>query len=73
MDGAPDRPSTPPRRRRAECLLSTGARSRPSATPSLTVAKRIEDDADLSLRLDGEWVAPWEVDESVKRIDRSQG
>lgn len=31
--------------------------------PELTVAKRIEEDADLSFRLDGEWVAPWEVDE----------
>lgn len=31
--------------------------------PELTVAKVIEDDADLSFRLDGTWVAPWEVDE----------
>jgi 3-hydroxyisobutyrate dehydrogenase-like beta-hydroxyacid dehydrogenase len=31
--------------------------------PELTVAKLIEEDADLSFRLDGDWVAPWEVDE----------
>lgn len=31
--------------------------------PELTVAKRIEEDADLSFRLPGEWAAPWEVDE----------
>jgi 3-hydroxyisobutyrate dehydrogenase-like beta-hydroxyacid dehydrogenase len=31
--------------------------------PELTVAKRIEEDAELSFRLDGDWVAPWEVDE----------
>jgi hypothetical protein len=32
-------------------------------TPELTVAKRIEEDANLSFRRDGDWVAPWEVDE----------
>jgi 3-hydroxyisobutyrate dehydrogenase-like beta-hydroxyacid dehydrogenase len=31
--------------------------------PELTVAKLIEEDAGLSFRLDGDWVAPWEVDE----------
>lgn len=31
--------------------------------PELTVAKVIEDDAQLSFRLDGDWVAPWEIDE----------
>lgn len=30
--------------------------------PELTVAKRIEEDANLSFRLEGDWVAPWEVD-----------
>jgi 3-hydroxyisobutyrate dehydrogenase len=33
--------------------------------PELTVAKRIEEDAGLSFRLAGDWVAPWEVDESA--------
>ena len=32
--------------------------------PELTVAKRIEDDAGLSFRLDGDWPAPWDVDET---------
>lgn len=29
--------------------------------PELSVARRIEDDADLSLRLDGDWVPHWEA------------
>ncbi len=29
----------------------------------LLVAKRIEDDADLSFRLAGDWIAPWDVDD----------
>lgn len=32
--------------------------------PELTVARRVEEEADLSFRLDGEWVPPWEVDET---------
>ena len=32
--------------------------------PELTVAKRIKDDAGLSFRLDGDWPAPWDVDET---------
>ncbi len=32
-----------------------------SAAGELHVAKRIEDDADLSFRLDGDWVPPWEA------------
>ena len=31
----------------------------------LTVAKLIEEDAGLSFRLAGDWVAPWEVDETA--------
>jgi 3-hydroxyisobutyrate dehydrogenase len=31
--------------------------------PELTVAKGIEEDANMSFRLEGDWVAPWEVDE----------
>jgi 3-hydroxyisobutyrate dehydrogenase-like beta-hydroxyacid dehydrogenase len=31
----------------------------------LCVAKRIEEDADLSFRLPGDWVPPWEVDDAV--------
>jgi 3-hydroxyisobutyrate dehydrogenase-like beta-hydroxyacid dehydrogenase len=34
--------------------------------PELTVAKRIEDDADLSFRLEGDWTAAWEVEETAK-------
>jgi 3-hydroxyisobutyrate dehydrogenase len=30
--------------------------------PELTVAKRIEEDANLSFRLEGNWVAPWETE-----------
>jgi len=37
--------------------------------PELTVANRVEDDADLSFRLDGDWLAPWEVDEAPARAD----
>jgi len=29
--------------------------------PELSVARRIEDDADLSLRLEGDWVPHWEA------------
>ncbi len=29
--------------------------------PELSVARRIEDDADLSLRLDGDWIPHWEA------------
>jgi 3-hydroxyisobutyrate dehydrogenase-like beta-hydroxyacid dehydrogenase len=36
--------------------------------PELTVAKRIEEDAELSFRLDGDWVAPWEVDERPAEV-----
>jgi 3-hydroxyisobutyrate dehydrogenase-like beta-hydroxyacid dehydrogenase len=36
--------------------------------PELTVAKRIEEDAELSFRLDGDWVAPWEVDEKPAEV-----
>ncbi|MEO6827678.1 MAG: NAD(P)-dependent oxidoreductase [Microbacteriaceae bacterium] len=38
--------------------------------PELVVAKRIEEDADLSFRLPGDWVAPWEVDDSVSTLQR---
>jgi 3-hydroxyisobutyrate dehydrogenase-like beta-hydroxyacid dehydrogenase len=34
-----------------------------TGAPELTVAKCIEEDAGLSFRLDGDWTAPWEVDE----------
>jgi 3-hydroxyisobutyrate dehydrogenase len=33
--------------------------------PELTVAKRIEEDAGLSFRLAGDWVAPWEASETA--------
>lgn len=36
-----------------------------AAAPELTVAKLIEEQADLSFRLDGDWVAPWEADEKL--------
>ncbi|MEI5520224.1 hypothetical protein WB401_28875 [Streptomyces brasiliscabiei] len=32
--------------------------------PTQQEAKRIEGDADVSFRLAGEWVPPWEVDDS---------
>ena len=35
-----------------------------AGAPELTVAKRIKDDAGLSFRLDGDWPAPWDVDET---------
>jgi hypothetical protein len=28
----------------------------------MTVAKLVEEDAGVSLRVDGDWVAPWEVE-----------
>jgi 3-hydroxyisobutyrate dehydrogenase-like beta-hydroxyacid dehydrogenase len=40
----------------------------------LMVAKRIEDDADLSFRLPGEWVPPWEVeDQDLAPAQRGTG
>lgn len=36
----------------------------------LVVAKRIEEDADLSFRLPGDWVAPWDLDDSASSISQ---
>lgn len=46
----------------ARVAFSMAAERYGTSAPELTVAKRIEEDADLSLRLAGDWVAPWEVD-----------
>ena len=38
--------------------------------PELTVAKLIEENAQLFIRLDGDRVAPWEVDERSSKARR---
>ncbi|CCH79519.1 putative 2-hydroxyacid dehydrogenase [Nostocoides japonicum T1-X7] len=45
----------------ARDAFATAAERYGTDAPELTVAKRIEEDADLSFRLEGTWVAPWEV------------
>ena len=45
----------------ARAAFSGAAERYGSDAPELSVARRIEDDADLSLRLDGDWTPHWEA------------
>lgn len=52
---------------RSELTQATYARFREAATRygedagEMTVCKLIEDDAGVALRVQGQWIAPWEV------------
>lgn len=48
----------------AEGAFALAASRYGSQAAELHVVKRIEDDAGLSMRLEGDWVAPWEVQHS---------